>query len=87
MKPGPRIGISSRARRAQPKTQTRVSTGGESVRPPSYLRHEDEKDEQASSNMALRPIIETCEPRPDVLSGGLTDAHFADRVPPFGVSR
>ena len=30
--------------------------------------------------MALRPIIETCEPRPDVLSGGLTDAHFAAQL-------
>lgn len=30
--------------------------------------------------MALRPITETCEPRQDVLSGGLTDAHFAAQL-------
>lgn len=30
--------------------------------------------------MALRPIIETCEPRDDVLRGGLTDAHFAAQL-------
>lgn len=30
--------------------------------------------------MALRPIVETCVPRPDVLAGGLTDAHFAAQL-------
>ncbi|MCH8900053.1 MAG: DUF499 domain-containing protein [Acidobacteria bacterium] len=30
--------------------------------------------------MALRPIIETCTPRSDVLEGGLTDAHFAAQL-------
>lgn len=30
--------------------------------------------------MALRPITETCEPRSDVLAGGLTDAHFAAQL-------
>jgi hypothetical protein len=30
--------------------------------------------------MALRPITETCEPRDDVLRGGLTDAHFAAQL-------
>ena len=29
---------------------------------------------------ALRSIIETCEPRADVLAGGLTDAHFAAQL-------
>jgi predicted AAA+ superfamily ATPase len=28
----------------------------------------------------LRSIIETCEPRPDVLSGGLADSHFAAQL-------
>ena len=28
----------------------------------------------------LAPITSTCEPRPDVLSGGLTDAHFAAQL-------
>jgi hypothetical protein len=30
--------------------------------------------------MALRPIVETCVPRMDVLAGGLTDAHFAAQL-------
>lgn len=30
--------------------------------------------------MALRPITETCEPRSDVMRGGLTDAHFAAQL-------
>ena len=29
---------------------------------------------------SLAPITSTCEPRPDVLSGGLTDAHFAAQL-------
>src|SRR6266540_1430085 len=28
----------------------------------------------------LRSILETCEPRPDVLSGGLADSHFAAQL-------
>lgn len=28
----------------------------------------------------LRPVMETCEPRADVLAGGLTDAHFAAQL-------
>lgn len=30
--------------------------------------------------MALQPIIETCQPREDILQGGLTDAHFAAQL-------
>ena len=30
--------------------------------------------------MALKPITQTCIPRPDVLKGGLTDAHFAAQL-------
>src|SRR5690606_28380995 len=56
---------------------TRGSLAANLSDPPAIF---GKRTRRTSGRMALRPITETCEPRRDVLSGGLTDAHFAAQL-------
>jgi predicted AAA+ superfamily ATPase len=47
------------------------------VTPASYRRRTDRRRIREPDLSALQPITSTCEPRKDVLSGSLSDEHFA----------